>query len=266
MVMLCYDNKKYNSFMETFTLTSTIETISRQKRSFLFFLGLGGLLLFAVIFSFLYTIVAQQILTELEYESFILSTAFLSYINFSTYIVLFGSILFYLRSYLFSMFKGFLNLQNIKKGFMYGLAVIGLNIFVGVIYQIFNIQTTSNNNQELINSLVFSMPVISIITFVFLGPIVEEFTYRLGLFSLIAERNKWLAYAVTMIIFGFIHFDFTTTNITNELLNMPFYLLAGLAFCYIFYKENFAVVTYAHILNNLLSVISIMALNQITPP
>jgi membrane protease YdiL (CAAX protease family) len=149
---------------------------------------------------------------------------------------------------------------------MYGLAVIGLNIFVGVIYQIFNIQTTSNNNQELINSLVFSMPVISIITFVFLGPIVEEFTYRLGLFSYIAERNKWLAYGITMIVFGFIHFDFTTTNVTNELLNMPFYLLAGLAFSYIFYKENFAVVTYAHILNNLISVISIMALNQITPP
>jgi membrane protease YdiL (CAAX protease family) len=266
MLMLCYDNKNYNSFMAIFTHTSIIETISRQRRSFLFFLGLVGLFLFAVLFTLLYSTLARQFLPELDYASFINSQVFLSYINFSTYIVLFGTILFYLRSFLISLLKVFLNFNNFKKGFMYGLVIIGLNIFLGVIYQVLNIQTTSNNNQELINSLVFSMPVISIITFVFLGPIVEEFTYRLGLFSLIAEKNKWLAYIITMIIFGFIHFDFTTTNITNELLNMPFYLLAGLAFCYIFYKENFAVVTYAHILNNFISVLSIFALNQITPP
>jgi hypothetical protein len=45
------------------------------------------LFVFAVFFSLLYTVVARQLLNELEYESFITSPAFLSYINFSSFFI-----------------------------------------------------------------------------------------------------------------------------------------------------------------------------------
>jgi len=56
-----------------------------------------------------------------------------------------------------------------------------------------------------------------------------------------------------MLIFGLIHMSFKPETIVNELVNLPSYILAGSILTYAYEKEGFAVSTYAHITNNLIS-------------
>jgi membrane protease YdiL (CAAX protease family) len=119
-------------------------------------------------------------------------------------------------------------------------------------------QLEDNQNQAAIVRLVKDSPIISLVTFGLLGPIVEEWTYRLGLFQYLKSRNKWFAYLLTLTIFGLIHFDFTSTNLTNELLNLPIYLVAGAWFCFLYDRFGLQVAMSTHIFNNLLSVMSIL--------
>jgi membrane protease YdiL (CAAX protease family) len=131
------------------------------------------------------------------------------------------------------------------------------------LYDALGIQLSDNQNQATIVRLVKDSPIISIITFGLLGPIVEEWTYRLGLFQYLKDRNKWIAYIVTLSIFGLIHFNFTSTNLTNELLNLPIYLIAGAWFCFLYDQFGLQVAMTTHIFNNVLSVMSILISTEI---
>lgn len=247
-----------------FNLLEIINSFTKKNRLQIFLTGWLGLVVFGLLFSIVFSFVASIRLAEADYLLYINSNIFLTYINFSTYFLIFSILLFIIKDQWVSLFKSFINTNHLLKGISYGFLVLFVNISIGLIYDLINLQPTDNNNQTLITNLVLETPILSFITFVFLGPIVEEFTYRLGLFSLMHQRNKYLSYIVTVLLFGFIHFDFTSTDLLNELLNMPFYLTAGLMFCFIFAKENFAIVTYAHITNNLISILSIMTVGQMT--
>jgi hypothetical protein len=63
---------------------------------------------------------------------------------------------------------------------------------------------------------------------------------------------------ITLTIFGFIHFDFTSANLANELLNLPIYLIAGAWFCYLYDKFGLQVALSTHIMNNVFSVLAII--------
>jgi membrane protease YdiL (CAAX protease family) len=260
--VLSYEKKNKLTFM--FNLSSIIHTFTKKIRLQIFVTGWLGLVGFGLLLSIIFSFVASIRLPEPDYLIFISSNIFLTYINFSTYFLIFSILLILIKDHWLSLLKSFFDANQLLKGFFYGFLVLTVNIFIGLIFDFFNLQATDNNNQTLITNLVLETPVLSFITFVFLGPIVEEFTYRLGLFSFIHEKNKILSYIVTVLVFGFIHFDFTSANLFNELLNMPFYLTSGLVFCLIFVKENFAVVTYAHITNNLISILSILLVGQLT--
>jgi membrane protease YdiL (CAAX protease family) len=132
------------------------------------------------------------------------------------------------------------------------------------LYGALGIQLEDNQNQAAIVRLVKDSPMISLFTFGLLGPIVEEWTYRLGLFQYLKSRSKWIAYVVTLTIFGLIHFDFTATNLTNELLNLPIYLVAGAWFCFLYDRFGLQVAMATHIINNLLSVMSILILPELS--
>jgi len=126
------------------------------------------------------------------------------------------------------------------------------------LYDYFGIVLEDNQNQSAIVGLVQDSPIISLITFGFLGPIVEEWTYRLGIFKYLKNNNNLLAYVITLTIFGFIHFDFTSANLVNELLNLPIYLIAGAWFCYLYDKFGLQVALSTHIMNNVFSVLAII--------
>ena len=143
--------------------------------------------------------------------------------------------------------------------------VIGIGIGVGLLAatylynSIINIfhPTTPNENQSTINQVIDSFPITSILLLGFLGPIVEEFTYRVGLYSFFRRINKYVAYALTLVIFGLIHFNFFAKgeDMINELLNLPSYMISGFLLTLAYEKFGLACATTAHVFNNLYGVV-----------
>ena len=199
--------------------------IDKNKQLLLFFLGWIGLLGFAIVFSTLLGVIVPLFLPLEETEIFFNSDVFFTYVNALTYftLLMIGIVLIwpYLRAtFIPALFSG-----QWWLGIPFTFAILFTSFGLVSIYEALGIQLEDNQNQAAIVRLVKDSPIISLLTFGFLGPIVEEWTYRLGLFQYLKGRSKWVAYLVTLTIFGFIHFDFTATNLTNELLNLPIYLV-----------------------------------------
>ena len=144
-------------------------------------------------------------------------------------------------------------------------ALIFSNIFINVIVSYFY-TTSENANQTLANSMVAQYPILCIIVLGIMGPIVEEITYRLGLFTFFCRINKYAAYAITVVIFALIHFSFfnnTMEEFINELWNLPSYIVAGFLLTLWYDKFGLASSITAHIGNNLYAVIMTIILNYI---
>ena len=120
---------------------------------------------------------------------------------------------------------------------------------------IINIPVSDNANESSLQSLQDVYPVTCLFIFGIIGPICEELTYRVGLFSFLKRKNRFLAYFVTIAVFALIHFNYSNDPATllNEVLNLPYYMFAAFAFSFTFDKFGFAASTTAHISNNLVS-------------
>jgi hypothetical protein len=232
--------------------------IDKNKQLLLFFLGWLGLLGFAIFFSALLAFIIPLFLSLEETEIFLNSDLFFSYVNSLTYFTLLMIGIILIWSYLRTTFIPALFSGQWWLGLPFTFAILLTSFGLASIYDAIGVQLEDNQNQAAIVRLVKDSPMISIITFGLLGPIVEEWTYRLGLFQYLKGRSKWGAYLVTLTIFGFIHFDFTASNLTNELLNLPIYLVAGAWFCFLYDRFGLQVAMATHIFNNLLSVMSIL--------
>jgi hypothetical protein len=232
--------------------------IDKNKQLLLFFLGWIGLIVFAIFFSALFGFIVPFILPLEETDIFLNSDLFFSYINSLTYVTLFMIGIILIWPYLRTTFIPALFSGQWWLGLPFTFAILFTSFGLVTLYDALGIQLEDNQNQAAIVRLVKDSPIISLITFGFLGPIVEEWTYRLGLFQYLKGRNKWVAYLATLTIFGFIHFDFTATNLTNELFNLPIYLVAGAWFCFLYDRFGLQVAMATHIFNNLLSVMSIL--------
>lgn len=153
------------------------------------------------------------------------------------------------------LFKSFKNYRAYAAAGVCLLAIFAFNFIYGNILNIAGVKITNNNNEQGLVSVTAVYPVASILVFGFIGPICEELTYRVGLFSCSRRVSKWLAYPLTIIVFTLIHFDFQATTITNELLNIPYYAFAAFALSFTYEKYGFAGSTTAHILNNVISLV-----------
>ncbi len=152
--------------------------------------------------------------------------------------------------------------------------VIGIGIGAGILAAtyIYNSvidlihPTTPNENQSTINLLIDSFPITSVLLLGFLGPIVEEFTYRVGLYSFFRRINKYVAYVLTLVIFGLIHFNFLAKgeDMVNELLNLPIYMISGFLLTLAYEKFGLACATTAHVFNNLYGVVMTILLKFIS--
>jgi hypothetical protein len=232
--------------------------INKNKQLLLFFLGWIGLLGFAILFSALLGFILPLFLSLEETGLFLNSNLFFSYINSLTYFTLFMIGIILIWPYLRASFIPALLSGQWWLGMPFTFAILLTSFGLVTLYDALGIQLEDNQNQAAIVRLVEDSPIISLITFGLLGPIVEEWTYRLGLFQYLKGQSKWVAYLMTLTIFGFIHFDFTATNLTNELLNLPIYLVAGAWFCFLYDRFGLQVAIATHIFNNLLSILSIL--------
>ena len=145
-------------------------------------------------------------------------------------------------------------------------SLIGLAIIVGFSYAyqgIFKLcghPISDSGNQTSIVNICRSWPALAFFYVVLFGPLLEELTYRLGLFTVLRKRNRILAYVVSVLLFAFMHiiFGLVSGNAVNELINLPLYIVPAFVLTALYENEGIASSTYAHILNNLISFIIIL--------
>lgn len=188
------------------------------------------------------------------YYSFIFSIKRSALINFTSYFVIFGVLIGILVLDAHDLLKTFRGWRPIVAGLIGLGAILVFNMIYNSILSLTGLVIKDNANENSINSIVSQYPILSLLVFGFIGPICEEITYRVGLFSFFSRIHKILAYVLTIIIFAFIHFDFDSSTIINELLNMPLYGFAAFVFSYLYDHYGFAGSVYAHISNNVISI------------
>ncbi len=232
--------------------------VSTKQSLILFFMGWLGLWVFALVFAVLIPIMIPLFLTTNDATLFLESPLFFQVINFFTYLTVFMIGLVILFGYIRHSFLPALQSSKWLLGFPFTFLILFSSFALVTFYDYLGITLEDNQNQTAIVALVQNSPIISIITFGFLGPIVEEWTYRLGIFKYLKNKSKLLAYLITLTIFGFIHFDFTAANLTNEMLNLPIYLIAGAWFCFFYDRFGLQVALSTHVMNNVFSVLAII--------
>lgn len=180
---------------------------------------------------------------------------FLSYTNFIQYTVLFviSVLIVILGKSLPAILKDFKKFRTYLYGIGLGIIVIFVSVAYNSIIGLILPNLGTNDNQSAVEAVITIHPLLSLVWIPFLGPIVEEFTYRFGLFNVLRKINRVFAYVLTSIIFGLIHFNFMGENIWIELINLPPYIFSGLLFSYIYDRENVATSIVAHVTNNLVS-------------
>ena len=174
-----------------------------------------------------------------------------------SYVILLGAFIYVCYPYKKFFLKNLQEPTNYLYGFLFGLMTIGCEIIVsylvGLIYQ-----ADTNANQAVVESLVNSYPTLMFIVTVFIGPICEELTYRVGLFGMLKEKNETMAFIVSALVFAFVHISFFDTTVAAELTAFPVYLTIGFLLTYAYKRYGLACSLVAHMMLNLLSFIAII--------
>lgn len=176
-------------------------------------------------------------------------------INFACYLIIFGVLFLVLSKDSLKYLKEFAHLDSWLYGVAFGFLLMLASSAVTSFMQLFQ-QTGSNANENSIDSITTSFPVLSLLVFGIIGPVCEEFTYRIGLFTLVKKYNRALAYIATSVVFGLLHFSFNMQNIVTELINLPSYIVAGLLLCYFYDYKGIGASTVAHVSNNLFALLT----------
>ena len=175
-----------------------------------------------------------------------------------SYFTLFGVFLYFLiryRKYFFSKLK---DPTKYLYGLLYGVVTIGIEIAVSMIMNAI-LPADVNSNQKLIINYTEAYPILMFFVTVFVGPLCEELTYRVGLYESLKEKNETLALIATSLIFAFIHISFSDTTVQAELNALPVYIAIGFCLTYTYKKGGLASSYVAHVFLNLISFLSILS-------
>ena len=241
-----------------------ISMLPAWKQLVLFVIGFVGFQFLAYLISFIVLQIAKAQLGvgTFEYYAFIDSYKYVGYVNFTSYLLIFAALGALIIKDAHEVLKTFTKLKPLIAGLLGLFVILIFNAIYTSILNLSGISLSINANENAIDNIVVQYPVFSLIIFGIIGPIVEEITYRVGVFSFFSRINKILAYVLTVIIFTLIHFEFTSSTIINELLNLPLYLSAAFVLCYLYDHYGFAGSVYCHVFNNVLSIISTIALTR----
>ncbi len=230
--------------------------VSPVKEIFAFLIGFVGLQIFALL------VEAIALFAYSDSDTLYTDRGSMT-INIAAYAL----VLACLFALVFKERKSFSKTYTKSDTYLFGfLAFLVLILATGVYSFIVSLfySTEGNNNQSSVTSLTTLYPVASIIVFGIIGPLVEEVTYRVGLFSFFRRINRWSAYLLTIIVFALIHFDFTTLAggwndaLANELINLPSYIIAAAVFSFVYERRGFGASFFAHFLNNMIAILLII--------
>ena len=151
-------------------------------------------------------------------------------------------------------------------GLIGGVALIAISMGYSALIQAIH-PVGDNANQTAVVEVTKALPFLTIFVLSFVGPLCEELTYRVGLYSFLNRWSKIAAFIISTVVFALIHFDWNalleisngnTKAIIVELLNLPSYIIAGVGLAFLYDKFGFAASLVAHVLNNLISCILIL--------
>ena len=227
------------------------------KQITFFLLGFVGLIAIELVAQLLLSLIARGAAPDTyHYESFMESSIASMILNGASYLVLFIIFIILIKDDSSELFKSFKGWRPYVAAAVCLSSILAFNLFYNLILNVTGVLVTDNANESTLNSMVVDFPFASLLIFGIVGPICEELTYRVGLFSFARRINVILAYAITIIVFTLIHFDFNTTSITNELLNIPFYAVAAFGFTLVYEKYGLAGSLTAHVANNMISILA----------
>lgn len=178
------------------------------------------------------------------------------YVYYAIFLIMI--VFLYATNMLKPLLQTFKKAESYAHGIKYGVIVIAASIMYSLLVeQIFG-SVSVNENQEVVVTIIKQSPLISFIWIPFIGPLVEELTYRRGLYARLRKINVHIALVLTSVIFGLIHFNFPFTEngidyaaLRVELINLPNYIISGFIFSYAYEKHGFGASSVAHIFNNL---------------
>lgn len=191
---------------------------------------------------------------------------YVDYACLNTFIelIMFVVVLLFYRKYLkkdLVLFK--LNKRDyIKKIISYFLIFLivkyGVALFSSLLLVMLGSDLVTSENQEAVVALAKTMPFMMLISTSLLAPFVEEGIFRLGIKKVI--NNKYLFILVSGLIFGFMHIFPTELPLYVALIESLNYVTMGLLLAYIYNEtDNIYVVVIIHALNNLFSMLMILA-------
>mgnify|MGYP004618614791 FL=1 len=191
---------------------------------------------------------------------------YIDYACLNTFIelIMFVVVLLFYKKYLkkdLVLFK--LNKKDyIKKIISYFLIFLvvkyGVALFSSLLLVMLGSDLVTSENQEAVVNLAKTLPFMMMISTSLLAPFVEEGIFRLGIKKVI--NNKYLFILVSGLIFGFMHIFPTELPIYVALIESLNYVTMGLLLAYIYNEtDNIYVVVIIHALNNLLSMLMILA-------
>lgn len=230
---------------------SKVISFSNLRHIILILIGTVGLTFGQLIF--------QSIVLAISGENFLYSSQGQGIVVFSAYAFIFLVFLLFLFRDNFKILKLFFSQY---KTYLFSLSLGTLLIVVSFLLNLIiqRLGYVQNVNQNSALELVATFPFLSFIVLGIIGPVVEELTYRVGLFGLIRKYNRLASFAVTALLFALIHFNFssvtTASSLTNELINIPSYLISGIILCYAYEKFGISGCIIAHLFNNVIAVLS----------
>ncbi len=179
--------------------------------------------------------------------------AILQYVSYGAALVVMALIVFEQWEGIFRK----INWRTLIVGLIGFLSVFVAQLACSYILEAAETGATDNANQTYVVELIEYSPGLAVLFLAIIGPVVEELTYRVGLFGVLKRIHPAVAYVAVSIIFGFIHFDLTNMGDVNEWLNLPVYVISGLLLAITYDKGGFGASALAHILYNLTSVLLI---------
>lgn len=148
-------------------------------------------------------------------------------------------------------------MKHIDTGFKYWILGLAGMMISNIIIQMFFKQSTAGN-EEAVQGMIQTLPMIMLINTGILAPITEEICFRKTFYD--AIKNKWIFIFVSGIFFGALHVVFSITNPFDLLYIIPYSML-GIAFAIMYQKTEsvFTSMSMHAIHNSILTLLSIVS-------
>ena len=176
---------------------------------------------------------------------------------FFTYLLMFGGLLTVVLTTRRKPFlKRYTRGLDYAFGAVYAIGIVVTSLLISFIVSLIY-KGPENVNQSVAVEISTNYPILACFVLCLFGPICEELTYRVGLYSLLRRVHIALALAVTTIVFALIHFDFAAEDIVSELWSLPTYISSAVILTLAYEHRGPACSMTAHLLYNTFAFIMI---------